>query len=507
MSEPFDLRFYRQSQWETLNRLVDQDPLHWDEVAQCVSELQQIDYLWAFPGPEVLSKLKEYFKSKATSHFRQLVRQVCKRLDSNSYRLHAFNPFSSILMELDKPFFDDGDEKSDRTVSKKPCFEILVLHPQPEYEAIYRQALAEFRTNCDEFLYDVVFVTCADQAIAAVLANPSIQVAIIVPGFELYSLALHPKMEEYRFLINELDFDKQLKDYPALTMGKVMAQLRPELSRFLISDPGNYQLPDYREIFDRILYQNVPFQDAHHSVLNAVRDRFSTPFFHALQIYSKTPKNVFHALPVSQGTSLHDSPWTQDLLEFYGPTVFGAETSSTQGGLDSLLDPKGAIKQAQDKAAVAFGSQKSFFVTNGTSTANKIVLQTTLKPGDIVLVSSDCHKSIPYGVVLAGAFPIFIETPTNNVYDLSGTVEVARIVEILMDLKKAGKLHLVKQISLTNSTFDGLLVNVEQIMLKVLAIKPDIIFHWDEAWFAFGYFNPLYETRSAMSAVNRLKKK
>ncbi len=84
--------------------------------------------------------------------------------------------------------------------------------------------------------------------------------------------------------------------------------------------------------------------------------------------------------------------------EFYGPNIFLAETSATTGGLDSLLQPDGPLKRAQELAARAFGSRHRFFVTNGTSTANKIVMQALVRPGDIVLLSHDCHKSHPYAV-------------------------------------------------------------------------------------------------------------
>jgi hypothetical protein len=115
---------------------------------------------------------------------------------------------------------------------------------------------------------------------------------------------------------------------------------------------------------------------------------------------------VFHALPIARGKSMSSGHWARDLLEFYGPNIFMAETSATSGGLDSLLQPRGPIKKAQDLAARAFGARQTFFVTNGTSTANKIVAQALIQPGDIVLVVRDCHKSHHYALVLAGAIAL-----------------------------------------------------------------------------------------------------
>jgi arginine decarboxylase len=167
--------------------------------------------------------------------------------------------------------------------------------------------------------------------------------------------------------------------------------LRPELDHILISEQSPSDLPLHiRQHFDRVLFHVHPFPDLHSAILNGVRNRFSAPFFEALQAYSRQPRGVFHALPISRGASVKNSPWISDMLDFYGKNIFLAETSSTQGGLDSLLDPTGAIKQAHSKAAQTFGADHSYFVTNGTSTSNKIVMQANLKPGDIVLVSVDC---------------------------------------------------------------------------------------------------------------------
>jgi arginine decarboxylase len=288
-----------------------------------------------------------------------------------------------------------------------------------------------------------------------------------------------------------------------------MAQLvRPEIDNIYISESDFSALPSvYFNQFNRVLYYQSPFKDMHHYILNSLRKRYNAPFFNALMAYSQKPKTVFHALPISQGASIRNSLWTKDFYEFYGRNIFDAETSSTQRGLDSLLNPKGAIKNAQDHAAETFGAAQSFFVTNGTSTANKIVIQANLAPGDIVFMSTDCHKSIPYGLILSGASVLFLQTNPIEKHDLYGAISLELIIEKMLLLKKENLLDKLKVIILTNSTFDGLLYDVETYMQKILAIKPDIIFHWDEAWFAHAHFHPLYRKRHAMSAVQILKKR
>ncbi len=158
-------------------------------------------------------------------------------------------------------------------------------------------------------------------------------------------------------------------------------------------------------------------------------------------------------------------------------------------------------------AAKAYGSEHTFFVTNGTSTANKIVQQALVEPGDVVLIDRDCHKSHHYGLVLAGAFPVYLDSYPIEEYSMYGAVPLSAIKEKLLELKSAGKLDKVKMLLLTNCTFDGFVYNVEKVMEEVLAIKPDMVFLWDEAWFAFAGFTYTYKQRTGMFVANKLFKK
>src|SRR5262245_3493400 len=193
--------------------------------------------------------------------------------------------------------------------------------------------------------------------------------------------------------------------------------------------------------------------------------------------------------------------------QFYGLNLFLAESSATTGGLDSLLEPTGTIKAAQEKAARAFGADHVFFVTNGTSTSNKMVEQALLAPGDIMLVDRNCHKSHHYGAVIAGALPFYVEAYPLTQYSMYGAVPIRTIKKALLDLKAEGRLDRAKLLVLTNCTFDGHIYNAERIMEECLAIKPDLIFLWDEAWFGFARWSPFYRRRTAMGAAAALEEK
>lgn len=165
------------------------------------------------------------------------------------------------------------------------------------------------------------------------------------------------------------------------------------------------------------------------------------------------------------------------------------------------------LRDAQERAARAFGAKRTYFVTNGTSTANKIVMQAINRPGDIVLLAHDCHKSHPYAVILSGSLLIYLDAYPLPEYSMYGAVPLAEIKRRLLELKRAGKLDRVRMLLLTNMTFDGVVYDPSQIMEEVLAIKPDMIFLWDEAWCAYARFSPILRRRTAMWSADFLRRR
>jgi arginine decarboxylase len=245
--------------------------------------------------------------------------------------------------------------------------------------------------------------------------------------------------------------------------------------------------------------------EVHLSILAGITERYATPFFDNLKKYAARPIGTFHALPVARGKSIFKSNWIKDMGQFYGANLFLAESSATTGGLDSLLDPAGNIKEAQEKTARAMGADHAFFGTNGTSTSNKIIVQALCRPGDIILIDRNCHKSHHYGLVLAGSQPLYLEAFPMVEYSMYGAVPLRTIKQALLTLKAEGKLDKARLVDLTNCTFDGHMYNCLRVMQECLAIKPDLIFLWDEAWFAFARFSPFHRRRTAMGAAAKLE--
>ncbi len=450
---------------------------------------------------ETIQQLSFYLSNGQDDAFNLLANNLYQAIKEKNYLEQEFIPFYTNLSNLNKPNTEQlTNQYSTKKNNLSKYFEVLLIHPNPkEFESIYRSSLANYKNNKQNLLYDLVVVDSVQDAVIAILANPEIQTCLYLEELKNttnINLNLVQTYQPYLDLASEVS--------SIIDLQVLIQKLRPELDHIYVSE--GLVTEEIQQHFSHIVYTESYefFADLDYHILSGINQRLDTPFFNALCSYSRKSKVNFHALPISQCQSLKDSVWMDDVINFYGSEIFNAETSSTMGGMDSLMDPKGSICQAQNKAATLFQSQQTFFITNGTTSANKIVMQANLRPDDIVLISSDCHKSIPYSILLAGANPIFLETYPLEKYDLYGCVTLDRIVKVLLDLKQQGQLDKVKQITLTNSTFDGLIYNVEEYMLAILDIKPDIIFHWDEAWFSFAGFNPLYLEKSAMQVAKKL---
>jgi len=150
--------------------------------------------------------------------------------------------------------------------------------------------------------------------------------------------------------------------------------------------------------------------------------------------------------------------------------------------LDSLMEPRGVIAEAQAMAAKAFGARRTFFATNGTSTANKVIFQTLLAPGEKLLLDRNCHKSVHHGVVLSGAHPIYLNSSVNRKYGLYGPVPKRTIFEAIEAHPDA------EALILTSCTYDGLRYDLAAI--AEAAHEKGIKVIIDEAWYGFARFHP-----------------
>ncbi len=464
-----------------------------------VAAMEAVEGYHAYPGPKLFALLRERIAANDADGAARLARRISNALMTRAYRERPseWDPHAEMDVDEVADVMPPGLEWSER---RRPYCEVLFVSAQP---AARWPALADevrrLRRPQDEFVYEPVFVGSFEDAFCAAAVNPALTSVVVPEGFPFRSRFEAPVL---RAVLDTLGVTDD-RDTSALRLAGALKRIRPELDVFLLSERDVEDLAGdpAADCVRRVFYAVEEPLELHLSILEGVRDRYETPFFDNLKRYARRPIGTFHALPIARGKSVFKSEWIRDMGEFYGINLFLAESSATTGGLDSLLEPTGNIKRAQEMAARAFGADHVFFVTNGTSTSNKMVVQALLAPGDIALVDRNCHKSHHYGMVLSGVQPVYVEAFPMTEYSMYGAVPLATVKRTLLALRAEGRLDRVKLLDLTNCTFDGHMYNVRRVMEECLAIKPDLIFLWDEAWSGFARFSPFLRPRTAMGAA------
>ncbi|SKB40474.1 aminotransferase class I/II-fold pyridoxal phosphate-dependent enzyme [Maribacter arcticus] len=473
------------------------------KIKELLKDLKGVECFFASPGKERLHKLDKAFAAHEYASLSHLVAETTKQLVGDSYK------GNSDFVDFDEHSMESAEEHDQQNSVRKNHFEVLFVDNISEQEEhTLKHSLRNLRSHSDKFTYGVVVQRSFQDAMISLLFNHNIQAVVIRYAPPYHSSKITPLIKPYIEEVTKLDFSTKPETELGPIMGQLIKQFRPELDSYYVTDTSLGYLKDSTiKGFRRIFYQTEDIQELHLTIMRGIAERYETPFFSALVEYSQKPTGVFHAMPISRGNSVFKSRWINDFGDFYGRNMFLAETSATTGGLDSLLQPTGPLKKAQEMARDAYGSQHTFFVTNGTSTANKIVMQAIVQPEDVVLIDRDCHKSHHYGLVLAGAYPVYLDSYPIEEYSMYGAVPLEQIKSRLLQLKEAGRLDKAKMLLLTNCTFDGLVYNVERVMQEVLAIKPDMVFLWDEAWFAFAGFANNYKQRTGMVTAKKLYEK
>ncbi|SFZ78032.1 arginine/lysine/ornithine decarboxylase [Chitinimonas taiwanensis] len=238
----------------------------------------------------------------------------------------------------------------------------------------------------------------------------------------------------------------------------------------------------------------------------AYLDTLAPPFFRALLHYAQDGSYSWHCPGHSGGVAFLKSPVGQMFHQFFGENMLRADVCNSVDELGQLLDHTGPVAASERNAARIFGSDHLFFVTNGTSTSNKMVWHATVAPGDIVVVDRNCHKSILHSIMMCGAIPVFL-MPTRNHYGIIGPIPLDEFrpetIQKKIEANPFAKEALAKRpgnkpriLTITQSTYDGVLYNVEMIK-EVLGDTIDTL-HFDEAWLPHAAFHDFYKNMHAI---------
>ncbi len=251
------------------------------------------------------------------------------------------------------------------------------------------------------------------------------------------------------------------------------------------------------------MYEDTPEFVAKHIIREAKSylDSIAPPFFRALLNYAQNGSYSWHCPGHSGGVAFLKSPVGQMFHQFFGENMLRADVCNAVDELGQLLEHTGPVAASEKNAARIFHSDYLFFVTNGTSTSNKIVWHSVVGPDDIVVVDRNCHKSNLHAIMMTGATPIFL-TPKRNHYGIIGPIpkeefSLEKIQEkiqqnpLIKDKTKKPRI-----LTITQSTYDGVVYNVETIK-EMLDGQIDYL-HFDEAWLPHAAFHDFYKNMHAI---------
>ncbi len=235
----------------------------------------------------------------------------------------------------------------------------------------------------------------------------------------------------------------------------------------------------------------------------AYLDSLPPPFFRALTHYASDGSYSWHCPGHSGGVAFLKSPVGQMFHQFFGENMLRADVCNAVEELGQLLDHTGPVAASERNAARIFNCDHLYFVTNGTSTSNKIVWHSTVAPGDIVVVDRNCHKSILHSIIMTGAIPVFL-MPTRNNFGIIGPIPKREFAWESIQRKIAANPFIPDKnakprvLTITQSTYDGILYNVEEIK-EMLDGRIDTL-HFDEAWLPHAAFHDFYGDYHAIGA-------
>ena len=253
------------------------------------------------------------------------------------------------------------------------------------------------------------------------------------------------------------------------------------------------------------MYEDTPEFVAKYIVREARNylESLAPPFFKALTNYAMDGSYSWHCPGHSGGVAFLKSPVGQMFHQFFGENMLRADVCNAVAELGQLLDHTGPVEASEKNAARIYKADHCYFVTNGTSTSNKMVWNYTVAPDDIVIVDRNCHKSVLHAIIMTGAIPIFL-IPTRNHFGIIGPIPKEefswdRIKEKIKNnpfIKDKNAKPRV--LTITQSTYDGILYNVEEIK-ELLDGKIDVL-HFDEAWLPHASFHDFYGDYHAIGA-------
>ena len=305
-----------------------------------------------------------------------------------------------------------------------------------------------------------------------------------------------------------LDWNLQDNNVRAVDILKTIRRHNTELPVFLLSDRGSVQdIP--LEIIENVDDFIWILEDTPDFIVGRIiarikhyRESILPPMFSALMKFARVHEYSWHTPGHEGGVAFLKSPIGRAFFYYFGENLFRSDLSISVGELGSLLDHSGPIGMGEAYAAKVFGADHTYYVTNGSSTSNRVIMMASVTHDQIALCDRNCHKSIEHAITMSGAIPTYM-MPSRNAYGIIGPIYPEHLTAQAIKESIQKNALVTESIDpkpvhavITNSTYDGLCYNVKRIN-ELLGGSVDRL-HFDEAWYGYARFNPIYANRYAM---------
>ncbi|MDX2422283.1 MAG: Orn/Lys/Arg decarboxylase N-terminal domain-containing protein [Amphritea sp.] len=233
-------------------------------------------------------------------------------------------------------------------------------------------------------------------------------------------------------------------------------------------------------------------------------DQLLPPFFKTLKKFTEDGDYYWDCPGHMGGVAYSKHPVGAEFLKFFGENMMRADIGVATGEMGDYLEHVGPPRESEEKAAALFGADWSVYCVGGSSASNRIVTQGIIGEGEISITDRNCHKSLNHGLTLAHAHPVYLK-PTRNGYGMVGPIPPRRFEPDFIRELIANSPVAQRAVSdepsyavVTNCTYDGFCYDVDAVVEKLGKSAPRL--HFDEAWFAYAKFHPLYRGRFGMDA-------
>ena len=289
-----------------------------------------------------------------------------------------------------------------------------------------------------------------------------------------------------------IDDDLLESSMDGLTLRNWLKLFFPAIPKVVLTRSGHAEVALPARRWTKKAAQVFESPTKHHERLVHLFKSFWMPRFStALRQYVNVKAGTnWHTPGHNGGRAFSNSPFLHGFHQSFGGTLFRTDLSVSVESLRDLSSPEGhtPLSEAQKLTSEIFGTAQSRYVTNGTSTSNKAMLMTLLRPGETVLIDRNCHKSVHHAVVTSGAVPRYLPARWNARLGVWGPVALDDIRRVLEAETLAARKP--RLLVLTTCTYEGVLYPVWEIAR--MCERAGVLFYADEAWAAYLNFHPFY---------------